>query len=138
MVAAGVEASGCQMELRIVPYYAAVLALLFVLLSVNVIRGRREQQVAIGAPPGGDLLRRIRVHGNFAEYVPFALLLLAMAETRGARPPILHALCVCLLLGRFVHAWGVSRPVEDYRFRIAGMAATFTAIGGAALAPILG
>jgi hypothetical protein len=125
-------------ELAIVPYYAAVLALVFVALSVNVIKGRRERRVAIGVSGAGDLERRVRAHGNFAEYAPFALLLIAMAELRGTPPLVLHALCASLLLGRLAHAWGVSRTDEDLRFRVAGMAATFAAIAGAALALLLG
>jgi hypothetical protein len=125
-------------ELAIVPYYAAVLALVFVALSVNVIKGRRERRVAIGVSGAGDLERRVRAHGNFAEYAPFALLLIAMAELRGTPPLVLHALCASLLLGRLVHAWGVSRTDEDLRVRVAGMAATFAAIAGAALALLLG
>ena len=125
------------MGLTIVPYYAAGLAFLFVLLSVNVIGARREQWIVFGAPGNSDLERRVRVHGNFAEYAPFALLLLAMAELRGTPPLVLHALCVSLLLGRLSHAWGVSRTEEDLRFRVFGMAATFAAITGAALALVL-
>ena len=126
------------MGLVIVPYYASLLALLFVLLSVNVIRARRLHKVGIGVAGNSDLERPVRVQANFAEYAPFALLLLAMAEIRGAPPLLLHPLCACLLLGRIAHAWGVSRPNEDFRFRVAGMGATFTAIAGAALTLLLG
>jgi hypothetical protein len=126
------------MGLVIVPYYAAALALLFMLLAVNTIRGRRAHRIALGVSGNSDLERRVRVHGNFAEYAPFALLLLAMAEVRGTPPLVLHALCLSLLLGRLAHAWGVSRPDEDLRFRTAGMAGTFAAIGGAALTILLG
>lgn len=121
------------MGLAIVPYYAAVLAVLFILLSINVIRGRRESGIAIGFAGDAALERRVRAHGNFAEYVPFALLLIVVAELRGAPPLILHALCILLLIGRVTHAWGVSRPDEDSRFRVAGMAGTLTSMGGAAL-----
>jgi uncharacterized membrane protein YecN with MAPEG domain len=122
----------------IVPYYAALLALLFVFLSVRVVAARREHRVSIGMGGQHALERRVRVHANFAEYVPFALLLLGMAELRGAPAPVLHVLCLVLLFGRAAHAWGVSRPDEDFRFRVAGMVATFASIAGAALAIILG
>ena len=92
------------MELSIVPRYTALLALLFLVLSVAVVRERGAQKVAIGAPPRGALERRVRVHGNFAEYAPFTLLLLAMAELRDAPPLLLHALCLALLAGRAAHA----------------------------------
>lgn len=120
--------------LRVVPYYAAALAPLFVLLSVRVIRLRRNARQAVG--PGGvpELERRMRVQANFAEYAPFALLLLAMAELRGVRAPVLHGLCLLLVAGRCVHAWGMSRTPEVFRFRVAGMMATFGVLIGAAVA----
>jgi uncharacterized membrane protein YecN with MAPEG domain len=71
------------------------------------------------------------------EYVPLALLLLAMAELRGLLPIVLHALCVSLTVGRLLHAWDVSRSVENLSFRVAGIAFTLTSIGGAALSIIL-
>lgn len=63
------------MILHIVPSYAAALALLFILLSANVIRGRGQHKVALGSGGMPNLERRVRVHANFAEYVPFTLLL---------------------------------------------------------------
>ena len=33
-----------------------------------------------------------------------------------------------LLLGRLLHAYGVSRPREDFRFRVTGMVLTFTVL----------
>lgn len=124
------------MPLHIVPYYAAILALLYILLSLHVIRGRGRFKVALGSSNNSDLERRIRVHGNFAEYVPFTLLLLVLLELRDPSPFVLHGLSLCLVAGRLSHAWGVSRPVENFRFRVSGMILTFTALGGAALAII--
>lgn len=120
--------------LRVVPYYAALLAPLFVVLSFRVIRERRSAKQAVGAGGLPELERRMRVHANFAEYVPFALLLLGMAELRGVWAPVLHVLCTLLVAGRCSHAWGVSRTPEVFRFRVAGMMATFAVLIGAALA----
>ncbi len=116
------------MSLAVVPVYAAVLACLFVALSIRAIGARRTAKVAIG-PLGRETLdRRLRAHANFVEYAPFALLLLAFAETRGAPGFALHAGALLLLVGRASHAWGVSRAPENFRFRVAGMAMTFTSI----------
>lgn len=121
----------------IVPVYAALLALVFCLLSVRVIRARRVAKVGIGS--GGDpaLERAIRVHGNFSEYTPLALLLLLMLELQNALPFLLHVLCLALLAARCLHAWGVSHEPEDLRLRIAGMATTFGVLGLAALLLLL-
>lgn len=112
------------MLLAVVPIYAALLALLFVLLSVRVIRERRRARIAIGTAGDAMLERSMRAQANFAEYVPLALLLLMMAELRGLPPWLLHGLGAALLLGRATHGWGLSQPAEDFRFRVAGMAAT--------------
>lgn len=113
--------------------YGALFGLLCVGLSVRVIRARRAARVAIGAGDDTGLLRAIRAHGNFAEYVPLALVLMLLAELGGASAWLLHVIGLTLLAGRLVHALGVSRTDEDYRYRVAGMAATFGAIAVLAL-----
>jgi len=119
--------------MQIIPAYAALLALVFVGLSALVIRQRGRAKVAIGS--GGDALleRAMRVHANFAEYVPFAVLLLALMELLGAPAALLHGLGLLLLVGRLSHAYGVSQESENFRFRVSGMMATFTTLVVAAL-----
>lgn len=113
--------------------YAALLAPLLIWLSVRVIAMRRQARVAIGHGEDKDLLRRMRVHANFTEYTPFALLLLALAE--GLAPPamLLHAIGFALLAGRYVHALGVSKSPENFNLRVTGMSLTFAAIAVAGL-----
>lgn len=116
----------------ITPAYAAIFALLFVALSLRTIRLRRRARVAVGS--GGDavLERAARVHANFAEYVPLALVLIYFAEIEAAGNAWVHGLCIALLAGRLLHAYGVSQVKENYRFRIAGMVLTFTVLLSAA------
>jgi uncharacterized membrane protein YecN with MAPEG domain len=120
--------------MTVIPAYAALLALLFIALSIRTIRARRALKVALGTGGHAALERAMRVHANFAEYVPLALLLLVMAELRGMPALVLHGLALALLVGRCAHAWGVSQTPEDFRFRVAGMICTFTVIGMTALA----
>jgi uncharacterized protein len=113
---------------RIVPAYAALLALLFIYLAVRVMQARGRAGVSIGT--GGDrpLERRMRVHANFAEYTPIALILLALMEIEGSAAWYLHLLCLSLLAGRIAHAYGVSREPDVHAARGAGMVLTFVAI----------
>lgn len=117
--------------------YAGLLALMFVGLSVGVIGTRRRKQVTLGDGEDPVLRRRIRVHANFAEYVPFALLLIALVEMSGMPVIAVHLLGVLLIVGRGTHAYGVARANENIRYRVAGMAMTFTAIIAAALTLII-
>lgn len=112
--------------------YAALLALLFVALSWRTIQLRRRYRVAVGDGGHPELLRAMRVHANFAEYVPLALLLIALVEIGGSPAWLVHLLGAVLLLARCAHAWGVSQTQEDFRFRISGMMATFGVLGVAA------
>ncbi len=119
--------------MRIVPYYAAALAFLFIFLSFRVINGRRLNKIALGAGGNPGMERLMRVHANFAEYTPFALVLLGMAELRGTAPMVLHGLGVALVGGRAAHAYGVSQTPENLRFRTVGMMLTFAVLAVAGL-----
>lgn len=66
----------------------------------------------------------MRVHANFAEYVPISLLLIYLVEQSGARPLFVHSLGLCVLAGRVSHAIGVSSVNERYGYRVFGMALT--------------
>ncbi len=114
--------------------HAALLGLLFVALSLRVIRIRRDERVALGDDGNPRLQRAIRVHANFAEYTPLALLLISLVELTGGSVWVVHGFGLTLVFGRGLHAWGVSRTPEILHFRVAGMMLTFAAIGGASLA----
>ena len=109
-------------------FYAALLGLAYVLLSIRVIRTRRRNRIALGYGETQELVRAARVHGNFAEYVPLSLLLIYFLEISRAPSALIHGLCVVLLVSRGIHAYGVSQIEEDYRFRTAGMSGTFAVI----------
>ena len=116
----------------ITPAYAAIFALLFVALSLRTVRLRRRLRVAVGDGGDAQLQRAARVHSNFAEYVPFALVLIYFTEIGAAGNAWVHGLCLALLAGRLLHAYGVSQVKENYRFRVASMALTFIVILSAA------
>lgn len=119
--------------MTITPFYASLAAILFVVLSFRVIRARRAFHVALGDGENQALRRRLRAHGNFAEYGPFALLLMALAELQGAPGWNVHLLGLLLLGGRMVHAYGLSREPEPIRLRVLGMSLTFIAVIGGAV-----
>ena len=95
--------------MTIVPTYAAILGLLFIFLSIRVIKTRRKERVAIGDGGNPRMQRAIAVHSNFAQYVPLALLLLAFLEMQQGPTMLIQILCVALLISRLLHAYGVSQ-----------------------------
>ena len=116
----------------ITAFYAALLAILFLILSFRVIGVRRGQKVEIGDGGDKELFRRTRVHANFAEYAPLALLLLALAESLKTPSLMLHAVGLALLVGRIIHAIGLSQTPHILPLRFGGMVMTFGAILAAA------
>ena len=119
--------------MQVVPLYAALLALIFAGLSVRTLRLRRRLRVEVGDAGNEHMLRAMRAHANFAEYVPLSLILFFLVEESGASNWVIHGLGMCLLLGRIVHAYGVSQVPEPGRYRAAGMAFTLTPMIIAAL-----
>jgi uncharacterized protein len=112
----------------VTPIYASLLTFLFVVLSIRVIGFRRVARVALGDGGEVSLMRHIRVHANFAEYVPLALLLLALAELQRSPQWTIHSLGLLLVTGRIVHAYGVGRDPEARYCRVLGMAMTFAVL----------
>jgi uncharacterized membrane protein YecN with MAPEG domain len=119
--------------MTITAFYGSLLGFVFLFLSARVVAWRRQQRIEIGDGEDRQLLRRMRVHGNFAEYVPFALLLMALAESMSPPRPFLHLTGVVLLLGRLLHAYGLSQTPQIASFRLWGMMLTFVAIALAAV-----
>jgi uncharacterized protein len=119
--------------MHIVTVYAALLALIFVGLSVRTLRMRRRLQIAVGDAANPEMLRAMRAHANFAEYVPLNLILIYFVESTGTSKYLVHALGSSILVGRILHAYGVSQVEENFSFRVAGMALTLTPLIAAAL-----
>lgn len=94
---------------------------------------RIRLKIGIGDGGNAEMLRAIRVHANFAEYVPFSLLLIYMLEVNGGAVWLIHVLGCTLLFARLLHAFGVSQLAEKMLFRQIGMVLTFSTIAVAAL-----
>jgi len=111
--------------LSITALYASLLAILLVGLSFNVIRLRLKLKVGIGDGEQKPLAAAIRIHGNFIEYMPLALILLACYELNGANSLWLHILGATLFVGRILHAIGLSKSIGISMQRQVGMLSTF-------------
>lgn len=94
--------------------YAALNAFLTLALGVNVSRVRTQHKVFRGDGGHAGLGAAIRAHGNNAEHVPLALILLLVAELGGGNSTALHVFGGALLVARLAHAFGMLRgsPVQ--------------------------
>jgi uncharacterized protein len=98
--------------------YLAVLALLYVVLSLQVIRLRRTNRAAFGDSGNVALRSAIRAHAHFAEYVPITTLMVAFLEASGASALRVHVLMGALVVARLLHPLGMYAAPSTFRFRI--------------------
>jgi uncharacterized protein len=107
--------------------YVAVLALVYTVLSLQVVRLRRRIRVGFGDGENTALRCAIRAHAHFAEYVPIIALMAAMLEMSGLAATRIHMLMGSLLVARFLHPLGIYAKPGTLRFsssRVGGMMIT--------------
>ena len=108
------------------------LSLLFVLfLSLRVSTGRRRLKVSVGDGGQPELTATTRAFGNAIEYMPLALVALALVAVFYSAT-IVHALGGAFLLGRVLHAWGMTQEKQPAVGRLLGMLLTYVSFLGMA------
>jgi len=110
---------------RISLLIASLHVLLYLALTLRVVMHRNVHKIGIGS--GGDevLTRKMRVHGNFGEYVPLALLMLALLELAAINTTLLWTFGIALLLARVLHAIGLGGSAGYSFGRFSGALLTF-------------
>ena len=84
------------MSIAITALYAGLLGVVLFVLSYRVVQQRRASSISLGHKEDKVLERRIRGHGNFVEYVPMCLILLAALEMQGGPVWLVHGLGLML------------------------------------------
>ncbi|HEV2676459.1 MAG TPA: MAPEG family protein [Aliidongia sp.] len=116
------------MPLTITPLYAALAAVILLVLMFRVIRLRRSLSVGLGTGGHSALERAVRGHGNFTEYTPLGLILVASAELSGAAGHWVHAIGILLIVGRVLHPWGLAQSSGASIGRVSGILLTAAAL----------
>ena len=107
---------------------ASLLTVIFIRLSFAVISLRRKNKVSLGSGGHDDLERAIRAQGNFAEYVPFGIILIACLELNEAPWWLVALPGIALIIGRLIHAAGINMPPPNFSKRVMGMKFTFSTL----------
>ena len=96
-----------HMPLAITALYGAILGLIVIALAINVTMHRVKLRVPLGDGGNAQMQRMIRLHGNAAEYIPLAVVLMAIYELNGGGHLALHIIGIALIGGRVVQTWGM-------------------------------
>ena len=108
--------------------YAALAALLVVVLAVRISLRRRKISVGIGSGGDEELARRVRAHANAVEYLPLALLVLLILDLDKTEPLLLHVFGITLIVARVAHAFGLSTSSGVSPGRAIGIVLTWLVI----------
>ena len=92
------------MMLSITASFAGFLALMLIVMTLIVGVTRVRSDIWLMDGGNNALQKRMRAHGNFVEYVPLALILMALAELAGAPAPLLIGVGCVFVAGRMLHA----------------------------------
>jgi uncharacterized membrane protein YecN with MAPEG domain len=113
----------------ITAFYLGLLALIYAVLALQVIRLRRSNRAAFNDGGNTSLRSAIRAHGNFMEYVPIISLMVALLEMSGAAPLRIHLLMGALLLSRLLHPLGMYAAPGTLQFTIGRVGGILITIG---------
>lgn len=105
------------MALQITGLYGGLLALIGIALAMRVGAVRVEADVSIGDGDNVRLIQAIRRHANWTEYVPVAVILMALLEANGANALALHVSGILLVIFRILHPLGIVLNEEGTDFR---------------------
>src|SRR5689334_18025147 len=114
--------------------WAGLHIVLLLVLSVMVVRLRQKHKIALGDEGIPELARAIRAFGNATEYVPAGLAAIAVLAVVGAGPLTIHVIGFILLVGRLLHAFGLSNSGGNSIPRALGITLTWIAYIFAAVA----
>lgn len=113
--------------------YGSVLGLIFVFLSFNVAMRRGKTKISHGFGPNNELAPIVRAQENFAEYVPFTLLLIGGLEMTGTEDLWLRLMAGGLVVARISHAFGLYNGEKAIIFRALGAMLTYVVLLAASI-----
>ena len=123
------------MTLPVTAMTAAILALLFIYLSYQVVkqRVRTETSFGTGNDEHMDMVRGCQ--SNLIEYTPITLIMLALLELSSANHLATMGLAVAFMIGRFLHVFGMHQhhAGKTVKFRQIAMVTTWTTMAILAL-----
>jgi uncharacterized membrane protein YecN with MAPEG domain len=121
----------------IITPYAAVLGLMAVALTINVVVNRTRARATAGDGGAPALAQAIRAHGNFIEQAPLALIVIVLAEAGGAQPLMIHLMGAGLVISRLVSAVALNGSLGLTRLRVVGASLGMIVLTAASISALL-
>jgi len=116
------------MNIPVTTIYVVIFSCMLVVLAYRTAMLRRKNKIGVGDGNKPVLQRAIGAHGNAAEHLPIALILMLTLEINGTSSLILHSLGIVLLLSRVIHLFGLSKHSGKSFGRVYGILGTWLVI----------
>eukprot|EP00163_Fabomonas_tropica_P026125 TRINITY_DN4686_c0_g3_i1.p4 TRINITY_DN4686_c0_g3~~TRINITY_DN4686_c0_g3_i1.p4 ORF type:complete len:134 (+),score=24.59 TRINITY_DN4686_c0_g3_i1:1723-2124(+) len=87
--------------------FAAVIGILLLVLSAQVVKYRLKYRKGMGVTDDVAFEAAVRAHANLVEYAPLGLIMLALAELNGVPSGLIYWTGMGLVVGRLLHAFGM-------------------------------
>jgi len=116
------------MAIPVTGLYAGLFALMLVTLSMRISRMRESKGIELLTGDDAEMARAVRAHGNFIEYVPLLLVLMAAMELNGIAPYVIHLFGTLMLVSRIAHVSALRRSSKMGKLRVMAMLGTFAAL----------
>jgi uncharacterized membrane protein YecN with MAPEG domain len=104
--------------------YAGILGLMAIPIAMRAGFTRARLNISVGDGGNRDLLLAMRRHANFAEWVPLALILIALLEMNIALKLPIHILGAVLVAARASHAFALRADTMQGVGRLFGAMST--------------
>ena len=106
--------------------YASIFALFALVLSfrAGTYRGKSGVSILYGDPVNLELAQRVRVHQNFLEYIPMALIVMGATEVSGGSRMFLLVVGALLIVTRIAHAVSLKHDNLAHKGRLVGSGGT--------------
>jgi uncharacterized membrane protein YecN with MAPEG domain len=114
--------------LAVTGLYAGILAVMMFVLAYMTSARRREARISLGTGDDAIMEKRSRAFGNFIEFVPMMLLLMAIIEVQGHRPLVIHIFGIAIVAGRLFHAMGMTGVLKAVNGGFVGAILTYLSL----------
>ena len=119
-----------SLPIPITAVFTGILAIMLVGISIRVTRARITKKVSFHDGGDKEMTGIVRAQGNFIEYVPMALLVMALIEAMGGRIWAVYLYGGLLLVARLAHVFALYSGF--FPARVIGTSVTWAllALGG--------
>lgn len=109
--------------------FAAVLTLLFVVMTFRVIKGRRKNKISLGYGPNNEIIELVSAHSNFSNYTFLFLILMHLAESSGFISIYIFLIIgIIFMYARVIHFEAMISEKMNFKSRVRGMQLTIISL----------